>query len=697
MRCPDFVRQLSEANAGEGAWSAGWLVHSVGGDAVVAERDDIRFTAAAGSWCAANDQSVRAGELVSLRMPKEQLGISPGFYLAQSDAEFAAGRATPIVRVYWNVSSSGAVALMAQLTRGLNRLGVPFRFKVIGHPDRFSRCDAAVLYLAVDDFERAADTIADVYDAVRACMRPGVPAFTKRLRPGLGLAENPRDSDSFGWHRCGLVADAIVRAHEGRMQSLAERVDSVAKRFAEASLSLEVPYVNPKSTDRYALPSPRSAPTVIAAGASRQVPAPAAFDADDALAGALRIAENLTAAAYWHDGRCTWFGPEASSSWCDDPGRTRARRIVGSALYDGTSGIGLFLAEAARATGSDALRAAALGAARQSLARLPRDPALDNWGLYCGWPGVAFAIARIARLLAEPDLTARTRDLICNMLAHRTLAASEFDVISGGAGAVLALVSLAHLLDVPECLAAAETLGNGLCESSEPSPYGVSWCARSQRRGHNLTGYSHGTAGAAHALLELYAATARDRFAATAEKALSYERHWFSPAERNWPDFRGERHLPKRRAPEPFFQTAWCHGAPGIALSRLRAHALLNNRRYEEEAAAALDTTESAVERALAQGNAADSLCHGLTGNAEILSHSTQRLGSLGSRRREIIRRAARHLVAVTGERLGTLNAPNAATEPGLLLGAAGVGHFLLRLARPATASVLCVDVTATP
>jgi hypothetical protein len=188
---------------------------------------------------------------VEFLLPKEQLGISPGFYLAQGNRALDMTRAADIVRVYWNVTAKGAVLLMASLTRDLNELDLPFRFKVVGHLDCYARCDSAVLYLQQDDFSRAAAVLARARVSAARELEHSVPAFTKQLAPGLAVAENPDQDKSFGWHRCELVADAVVEAYEHRVDGLEQRLDRVAQRFTQEGLSLDAPYLNAGSPDRY--------------------------------------------------------------------------------------------------------------------------------------------------------------------------------------------------------------------------------------------------------------------------------------------------------------------------------------------------------------------------------------------------------------------------------------------------------------
>ena len=92
-----------------------------------------------------------------------------------------------------------------------------------------------------------------------------------------------------------------------------------------------------------------------------------------------------------------------------------------------------------------------------------------------------------------------------------------------------------------------------------------------------LAGFSHGVAGIAYALLELAVATGDERYRTAALAALDYERALFDAVHQNWPDLRETQTLKTETnsAQGSVFVTAWCHGAPGIGLSRL---AMLRHR-----------------------------------------------------------------------------------------------------------------------
>jgi lantibiotic modifying enzyme len=154
-----------------------------------------------------------------------------------------------------------------------------------------------------------------------------------------------------------------------------------------------------------------------------------AIDSISALGAAERIAREITGTAVWKDERCNWVGamPEEGPS-----GRTTLSfRALGADLYGGSAGVGLFLAEAAAATGVQELRRTALGALRHAISRADDLPETSRVGLYAGRPGVALALAMSAHTLDEPDLTAAARAMARGTPGPQP--AAEFDLMSGSA------------------------------------------------------------------------------------------------------------------------------------------------------------------------------------------------------------------------------------------------------------------------
>jgi hypothetical protein len=248
-----FVQALSTANTGRGGWDAGWRVESVEGTDLQVARRGLRVRVRSLD-CGPPQVPRVPGALVSVRRDKEHRSVSPGFYFALGDAEQLTGRDEVEVRVYFHVTAAGAAPLIAIATRLLNRAAIPFSLKVLDHPARFSRCDAAVLYLRDGDFSRLRGALRVIVSTCASHMRVDVPAFTRPLAPGVAVGEHlPRHGASFGTSRCRFVAEGIVAAHERKRNRLADRLDAVARQFAARGLDLDAPYLVRSPVDHYVL------------------------------------------------------------------------------------------------------------------------------------------------------------------------------------------------------------------------------------------------------------------------------------------------------------------------------------------------------------------------------------------------------------------------------------------------------------
>jgi lantibiotic modifying enzyme len=360
-------------------------------------------------------------------------------------------------------------------------------------------------------------------------------------------------------------------------------------------------------------------------------------------------------------------------------------------LYGGTSGAALFLAELYRATGDAAARTTALGAIRQALSRADSIAPIDRVGFFDGWTGIAVAATRVGLLTDEEGLLRAAQNLLRGIDPQHS-ADLQCGVISGAAGAIPALLALGELLRDGSSIDHAVRLGDGLLASADKHGNRWSWKLAKVSGEMNLTGFSHGTAGVACALLELFQASGDERYRSAAERAFEYERHWFDAKARNWPDFRGYGRRAVRRHDVVPCSAFWCHGAPGIAVSRIRAYEITQDPTCKAEAMVALQTTRESTERALDAQTMNFSLCHGLAGNGEILLLGERSLGKgfadAARLSTEIALAAADRLTAASPSRSLDVGGPAA----GLMVGLAGLGYFYLRLENPDVPSMLFLD-----
>lgn len=173
----------------------------------------------------------------------------PGWYMAS-------GRTEPPgvkwLRLYWHVNPNGALILMRLATDLLNRLLVPFRLKVLLDTS-IDRRDAAVLYLPLNQWMIGRDIVGPVSRQLEdiGALEAATPLFTKTLRPGVGLAEDPQTGSSFGMHRSALVARSLARSYLASHAEMEQQWSGLSAEFAREGLSLDRPYLNAASRDVY--------------------------------------------------------------------------------------------------------------------------------------------------------------------------------------------------------------------------------------------------------------------------------------------------------------------------------------------------------------------------------------------------------------------------------------------------------------
>lgn len=397
------------------------------------------------------------------------------------------------------------------------------------------------------------------------------------------------------------------------------------------------------------------------------------------LEAAIKIGRHLQRECIRFDGRCNWQGAVVDS--VNDRFQVVTRTFDAS-LYNGLSGIALFLAELHRQK-PDPILFETLETTVHTIEHMVGQPhQLSVYSLHAGQLGIAYAMWRIGQVVDRTDWKQQGLNLL-ESIHTLPIPDDELDVISGAAGAIPTLLKIYQAEDDDRWLSTATRLGDFLLEKAQKSGSSMYWITPGNELG--LTGYSHGSAGFGLALLELGTITGQQRYIEAALMAFNYERENFSPQHQNWPDLRSFYQTPP-------FNCMWCHGASGIALSRLRAYQLLNEPTFLQEALVGLTTTyQQLLNQLSTQPEQINfSLCHGGAGNSEILM-----MGAAPLQRPDFAQLV--HQIANLGIQKYQLTDtpwpsgvfdPNGTGEsgretPGLMLGLAGIGLFYLRLFDP--------------
>ena len=381
---------------------------------------------------------------------------------------------------------------------------------------------------------------------------------------------------------------------------------------------------------------------------------------------ARNLGMQLVRDAIWDGNRCTWIG-----GWYDsiDGKFAFTTRSFGSDLYSGTAGVAFFLSALYTIDKDELMLKTIEGAVNHALSLKGAAP---KSGFYSGITGVAYSLMVSGIRTGRTDWVDAGLDILRD-LEPKAAYTFENDIISGIAGNLpVFLYAYAHTGDA-SFLDKAVTLGNTLIDTAEKSVIGWSW--KTIPNMPSLLGLSHGCAGISGSLLELYAATKDEKYKAAALEGIKYEQTFFSPELANWPDFRNG-HPPAKK--DYTHSMAWCTGAPGVAISRLRCSELIKDETLGFHAEMALRTTYAQVMQELSavQDMSNYSLCHGIAGNSDILLESDN----------ELYKNAAA-AVGLSGiEKYGTSRLPwpsgviSKQKTPGLMMGIAGTGYFYLRL-----------------
>jgi hypothetical protein len=605
------------------------------------------------------------GAMLSIRLPKEYLNMSPGYYMAIGDNAFPQEDSDGITRIYWNLTAPGAISLIHHATSMLNRAGVPYRLKVINDPSLYIRCDAGVLYVPRNHYMTAREIIEHVYNKIADDLKSGIPAFTKPLARGIGLAEDPGKGESFGLNRCGILAEGIIRAYEQGCRSLARRLRVVQDCFTESRVSLNTPFLNAGSADIY------GGEFLIQHGSKRRKYGDklysTEYNGNSLLLTAVELGAQLVQEALWYEDRCNWLGGVSSDHHILKSHSGTVYSMCGPDLYAGTSGIALFLAELYAATSASEFRCTALGAIQHTLNHINSVPNEDRLGLYSGWPGIAFALGRVGSLLNAPNLLENARELaeksVCELQDEQAI-----DVMSGVSGAIIAFIALKEILDDASLLETARDLGDSLFTHLDQAEAGDLPKSRNLQHKAGIDGYLKGLSGIGHAFIELFHTTRDLKYGKEAIEAFRYNKHLSDLKRINQPG-----------------SHRW-----GMALSRLRAYEVLKDEQFAEEALSSLDNIRNSVDAVLQSGHGDFSLAQGLAGNANTLLFGKKILGNEFEQGNDIAMKVACYGINLYASRnIQWPCATISGESPSLMLGLAGIGHFFLSIHNPKTPSVL--------
>lgn len=223
-------------------------------------------------------------------------------------------------------------------------------------------------------------------------------------------------------------------------------------------------------------------------------------------------------------------------------------------------------------------------------------------GLLDGEGSLVYTYVLLYRITKQPEFlfyAEKHFNIVRRIVPYDT----RYDYLSGNAGVIILSSELYELTGRKLYMEYAVALEKWLWKKAVPMGDGYGWkCAGVDKP---LAGLAHGNSGFLIAYGRLLHMTQDHSYKEKIHKLLDYEDSLYSDNQANWLDLRWDG---KQKT-----MNAWCHGAPGILLSRLELSRVMQSDRVERDmklAAEGLFTQEA--------GNHI-CLCHGSMGNLLIM------------------------------------------------------------------------------
>lgn len=339
--------------------------------------------------------------------------------------------------------------------------------------------------------------------------------------------------------------------------------------------------------------------------------------------------------------------------------------VLNGDLYSGALGLSLFFSALGLITEKKHYHKLAYATLKPYLEDFQK---IERERLSHGMAGIGsqlYALSQIGKMSAKPELTKLAQGYCLEIDENFLKRDKILDVLLGTAGTLLGLLSYYKNSKEKVALEKALLCGDFLLEKRGMTESGHRAWATIENK--YLTGFSHGAAGIAYALIELYQVTQEKRFFEAALESIQYERALFSSKDQNWPDLRPDS--------TGGCMTSWCHGAPGIGLARLATLPLLDTPEIRQEIEIASSTTHNyGYDRK-------DFLCCGNLGRLEFLHTAALKLKQPQMLETTLLS-AAR--IVSRGKKHGFgVQSFEEIANPSLFTGLAGIGYAFLRFAEP--------------
>jgi type 2 lantibiotic biosynthesis protein LanM len=377
------------------------------------------------------------------------------------------------------------------------------------------------------------------------------------------------------------------------------------------------------------------------------------------ISAAVKIGERVCELNIGDVHRATWLIPAHA-----DEDRLYAT-VAGYELYDGLSGIALFLSYLGDLTGRKTFLDVASAAMSEALSLYDiSDHHSLPLGAFDGIGGLAYALAELAVLTERPSWFGRAISILKDA-AMRAADSSRLDLISGQSGLIVAGLAVYARTTDTELFHLLRPLAQKLNQLAiQTANYAVPILPT-----EGDAGLAHGRAGIGFALSRWAKATGDNIFRATAMGLIRFDLKTMNAMHLET----SKLHQLNRKGA---FDLRWCRGVLGVAL------AIIDNLPKRSSRGKWYDTLlNRTIDEIVNSGvNGPICLCHGVLGHFELLQSAAEHglLHNIQGRNAWIHSLLERLL---SGDWVG--DTAHSLESPSLMVGLAGTGYALLRAAHP--------------
>lgn len=402
------------------------------------------------------------------------------------------------------------------------------------------------------------------------------------------------------------------------------------------------------------------------------------------LSEAIKIADNLLQSVENEDGI---YWKTLSMDWKLNLSYEKSINI-----YDGNCGISLFLLEVYKLTKSKKYIIAIKKNLKWIESIISKDES-QNYSFLTGKMGICYLYLKLYEVENSKIFLKKAIALSKNCDRFLYLPYTQCEYLTGAAGTLFVLLLIYSYSKDVSILEKIELYIDYILDRINYSKKGIFWDI-SPNHVKGLCGFSHGVSGIGFVFLELGKYFKNDAFKYIAEQAFLYESTLYDQNINNWLDLRKDLTTQEsinnyknefKLNNLDFFVNgsdinAWCHGAAGIGLVRIRAYSNSNKLIYKQEILKAIKKNYD-INGMLSDYFQTYTLCHGGFGIAELFLEANKIFRN--EEFENFIQRLAIKAIE-TKTKFGTYlsgysNSGNM-EDYSLFMGNAGIGLFYLRI-----------------